>query len=354
MEYRYHRNSDDRHISIEHISRAFAMRFDITPALNVGRAPSQQGGPRGNVLVDEFSKEDLWNEMLQRSRKLFVSANPEGPNHWFKQQYLDPLDDAFFAEHQYFQDTTGDDDFVYVPFTQYDNPSERDRPDYAMLQRRLPQYLVERRVNGKWAGATGQVYPFHGKGRPPKGRPDEYFTGIDFGSAHVTYAVMFGSYDGTIWAIDEWRHDAEEPATRNTHGTEGRLNPVEQAEAIWQWIGDRPQSFIACDSLPAEYIAAMRNVPQTNPVAVIPAEKGPDSVDIGVGQIQWEFSTGQLRIDIRLDHLISGLNRYSFKELANGEFTEQPDHTRCDEVDAMRYAITRRVSSEREGLVRLA
>lgn len=150
-----------------------------------------QGRTLAGVLMDEvvLMPQSFVNQALARcsveGARIWFSCNPEGPNHWFYQEWI--------LKHK-------DHNALYLHFEMYDNPS--------LSQKVLEMYranyggsgiFYDRYVRGLWVRAEGAIYPLFADnpGRYTIAKADlpefEYITiGVDFGgnkSAHAFVAA---------------------------------------------------------------------------------------------------------------------------------------------------------------------
>lgn len=124
-----------------------------------------------------------------------ILTNPDGPRHPLKVQYFDDAENM-------------DAEAIYTSI--HDNPTVT-QSYIDSLHRSYSGHMLERMVNGRWAAATGLVYPHYLEVVREMPNPSEFQVldaSVDVGESSVTHALLYGrDHDGDTWVIDECRHD---------------------------------------------------------------------------------------------------------------------------------------------------
>lgn len=151
------------------IDEATTLPFSLIAAAN---ARMRVGDPRGLILT-----------------------NPDGPRHALKVNYFDKADEM-------------DAEAIYTDI--YDNPTVT-QAYIDSLHRSYSGHMLERMVNGRWAAATGLIYPHYLEVAVEMPDPSEFVVldgSVDVGESSVTHALLYArGARGQTWVIDECRHD---------------------------------------------------------------------------------------------------------------------------------------------------
>lgn len=216
--------------------------------------------------------------------KIIMTMNPEGPKHWLKREYID--------------DTKKDPTYEVLRFSIDDNPSLT-RAFKRRLKRTYKGVWLQRKYYGRWAAATGAIYPEFHIGTPPNEAADKYVS-IDHARSSVTHAVQFNRYlDGTHWAVNEWRHNGQE---------QGQLSADQQAKKVLIELVPHDCIGIVVDPQAMDFIEALRD--NTD----IPVVAGINTVDVGIQQTQLWIEHKKLRISNDCPFLIDDLSNYEWDE----------------------------------------
>ena len=184
----------------------------VSGASDIKSYMALRGNTYGGWFADEINMHDqrfvaeAFNRTVKSSdRKHFHTLNPEGPNHWYYEEYLDRYDAMTDEE----KERLGG--YHWWHYTPADNPALTPQMLSALeLQYPRDSFLYARYVQGKRVQAEGLVYPMitDSMFRP---YPDMIGTeirycAIDFGASHAT-AMMFGGwFNGNK---QDWRIVAE-------------------------------------------------------------------------------------------------------------------------------------------------
>ena len=114
----------------------------------------------------------LLSRLSQPGARLFGTTNPDNPNHWFKQKYIDRRDEL---------------DFLLMEFLIDDN-TFLDKKYVEELKKEYTGVFYRRFILGEWCSAEGLVYPMFDKNLhtvedipPPEGLA-EYYISVDYGT----------------------------------------------------------------------------------------------------------------------------------------------------------------------------
>ena len=152
-----------------------------------GAAARIQGVTLAGALLDEavlmprsFVEQCCARCSVQGAR-LWFSCNPEGPGHWFYQEWVQKA---------------GERNALYLHFTMEDNPGLS--PQVRERYRTMFQGTFYRRfVLGEWTAAAGLVYDFFSREmvcEPPEGRAAEWYISCDYGTVNPTSMGLWGRW----------------------------------------------------------------------------------------------------------------------------------------------------------------
>ena len=256
------------------------------------------------------------DETIARCRipgaRILMSANPEGPEHWLKREFIDRASDPGLDIH-------------CGVMTIFDNPS-LDESYIRDVSASVSGPFLRRRVHGEWAAAIGQVFKFWKTEPRPSGAPAFMELAVDHATSSVTHAVLVGTWiiQGLplSWAMGEWRHDA---------ATGREMADAEQVAAIVARLCTPAQvRSVVCDPAAQGMQAALRRVfPR-----VVPAQ---NKLLEGIQLTDWLLTSGRLRIDPSCRWLLSEMASYEWDEIAASRGEDLPVFRNDHGVDALRY-----------------
>ena len=251
-------------------------------------------------------------------------TNPDGPLHPVKKHFFDKADDISAQ---------------VVATTLYDNPSLH--PSYiASLKAHYQGHMYERMVMGRWAAATGLVYPraLEFSSEAPDEEMAAYDVCIDVGESSVTAAILFGrSSSGRTWALDEWVFDHQERGQLSEERLVAELREAFGGFDISAWMVD-----------PAAKSFRMELARQLGPAAAV--GKAENDWTDGVQEVNHWFASDGLRIwGDRCPTLMETVGALVYDE-AKSEQGEDvavkvPDHL----TDILRYYVLTRAIQEHGG-----
>lgn len=157
--------------------------FEIFGGKDEGSAALIQGRTLAGVLLDEVAlmPRSFVEQALARcsvdGAKLWFSCNPESPQHWFKQEWIDQKEKR---------------NAMYLHFEMRDNPSLSEKT-LAQYESRYTGIFYDRYIRGLWVLAEGLVYDFFGEGQivddvPQSGR---YYISCDYGTLNPFSAGLW-------------------------------------------------------------------------------------------------------------------------------------------------------------------
>ena len=150
-----------------------------------------------------LANEQVFKEIISRcsgeGARIVWDSNPDNPNHWLKQDYID----------------TDDDMIINFHFKLDDNTFLSERYKQSIKAATPSGKFYERDIEGKWSVAEGAIYADFDKNIHIVEKPPDdivrYYAGVDFGFSHYGSIVIIGETDdGTAYIVDgiaeQYRH----------------------------------------------------------------------------------------------------------------------------------------------------
>lgn len=250
-------------------------------------------------------------------------TNPDGPRHPLKVNYLDQAD-KMNAE------------VIYTSV--YDNPTVT-QAYIDSLHASYSGHMLERMVYGRWAAASGLVYPHYLEcvGVPEDVEIVAMDVSIDVGESSVTHALLSGrTRDGKTWIIDECRHH---------HIEEGVLNDREMVAKIKRafsgWAKPLEINSWIVDPSAARFRQEMVNQ------GLRSVGQAENDYREGIDEVNYWINTGALRIWAeRVPHLMNELGALVWDEEQSEKGNDVPAATPDHGADALRYLVLTRTIHE--------
>lgn len=289
-------------------------------APDVSAVTTIQGSTLAYALVDEATciPQPFWQMLETRlsvpGAQLFATANPEGPSHWLKKEYLDRA-----SVH----------DLISWQFTLDDNPILDDTYKKA-IKASFTGTFYKRYVLGEWALATGAIYDTYDHNNeyfydyPP---PNYYIVGIDYGTTNATAAVLCGvspKYYPQIHVEKEYYYDSVKMGRAKTD--------AELVKDIQDFIGYKNVSAIYVDPAAASFKIALRN----EDLPVIDAN---NDVLLGIKTVGKFIAGKNIVIHKSCTNLIEQMQSYAWDPKAQDRGEDKPIKKSDHSCDSLRYAI---------------
>lgn len=256
-----------------------------------------------------LANETVFKEIISRcsgkGARIVWDSNPDNPNHWLKQDYIDINDDMIIDFHFTLDDNTFLDE-RYKNSIKVATPSGK---------------FYDRDIKGLWTVAEGAIYADFDKSihivDSPPDNITRYYAGVDWGYDHHGSIVILGETDdGKTYIID---------------------GIAEQYKHIDWWI-ERAKEFVNrygnisfyCDTARTEHIADFKR----NGIKAIFANK---SVIAGIEEVAKSWKANKLfYIKDSIPRFEDEIYQYRWKENSTiDEVVKEYD----DVLDALRYAI---------------
>ena len=246
--------------------------------------------------------------------KLWLNCNPEGPDHFFKREWVDRADERRMLR---------------LHFGMRDNPSLSERT-IERYERMFTGVFRDRYILGLWTMAEGLVYPDYRDAMEPRfelfaesdGSPNfaRLAVSCDYGTQNA-FAALLWAFDGRIWhVVREYRYSGRDTGRQKTDA-----DYVADMRAFADGLGRVP---FVVDPSAASFIAAMRREGFT-------VRKAKNDVMDGIRQTGAAMATGTVRIADDLPELAKEFGGYVWDGKGDDKPVKVNDHL----MDALRYGV---------------
>lgn len=310
-----------------------------------------QGLTLAGALVDEAAviPESSFQMLISRlsipGARLFLTCNPEGPEHWLLKKYLQRARlwiDKHGTQHE--RDSKDALQLFRVTFLLDDNTWLVDNnPEYiAELKKQYTGLWYRRMIESEWVAAEGAIYPMWDPARhvipwdslPPLQR----FLGVsmDYGTTNATVALALGltaEEHPRLVLFDEWRYDSRV--------TDVRLTDVELSARFRHWLAGlrSPRG----DALEPEHIyldpSAASFSEQLRKDGVRGLDRAANDVQRGISDVASLLALDQLIVTDRCAGWIKEAPAYSWDPKATEAGEDKPLKIADHDMDAGRYGV---------------
>lgn len=327
------------------VVNVFGRAVHVYGANNEQSRTKIQGATLAGAYVDEASTvpESFFNMLYTRlsvpGAKLWLTANPEGPNHWLKKKWLDRA--------RLWVDGTGNvilrpdaDSLELHRYTFLLDDNDALDPAYVERTKRSYTGMFHRRyINAEWVAAEGAIYDMFDpalhvvpwEDMPPMAR--YVGVGLDYGTTNATSAVLLGQdRTGGYWAVDEFRYDPTLTAQR--------LTDSQLATRFREWLLKPHTPHAAEPLIPAIAVdpaAASFKVELSNMFGSL-IRNADNEVLAGIRVIASDLAQGRMRVTTRCEGITNEAPGYSWDPKATEKGEDKPLKTNDHSMDAWRYA----------------
>jgi PBSX family phage terminase large subunit len=281
---------------------------------------------RGLTLAGAYGDEvTLWaesffNMLLSRLRvqnaQMFLTTNPDSPNHWLKKKFLDREDELDIKNFAFELDDNHTLDPKYVQSLKAEYS-----PASSLWYRRF--------INGEWVMAEGAVYDCFDRlhnvvNELPKMR--EYWVGIDYGTTNPFAAILIGEgEDDKLYAVKEYYYDSQKG--------QRQLSDAEYSRELTKFLEGYDVRRIFVDPSAASFITQLW---RDNHLGV---SKANNNVQDGIRIVYNLLGSRKLQVHNSCTNLIEEIESYVWdvKQQEKGE--DKPLKRNDHAVDALRYAM---------------
>ena len=247
--------------------------------------------------------------------KFFFNCNPDGPEHWFKKEWIDKKDDK---------------NLIYLHFTMDDNLSlaEDIKARYRAMYTGV---FYKRYILGLWAMAEGVIYDMFDKAKHtfatmPEITPFNKYVSCDYGTQNATVFLLWEkAIDGVYYCTREYYYSGRENKIQKTDN--------EYIEDLKEFLTGISIKAIIVDPSAASFIAALRK----NNFNVIKAK---NDVLNGIRYTGNTLNENKIKINIKCENTIKEFASYVWDEKASMQGEDKPVKDFDHAMDAMRYFVT--------------
>ena len=219
-------------------------RFLLFGGRDESSAALIQGSTLAGVLLDEAALmprsfvEQAAARCSVEGGKLWFNCNPEGPQHWFYQEWILKARERRALR---------------LHFTMEDNPAlpERVRERY---RRNYSGTFYRRFVLGEWSAAEGRVYDFFDPERDAVDVPREGYSAwrisADYGTVNPASFGLWGLREGVWYRVEEFYYDSRKTGRQRTD--------EEYAGDLERLAGGREIQRVIVDPSAASFIEVLR------------------------------------------------------------------------------------------------
>lgn len=201
-----------------------------------------QGITLAGLLLDEVAlmPESFVNQATGRcsvdGSKFWFNCNPEGPEHWFKKQWIDRREEKAL---------------LHLHFTMEDNLSLSERIK-ARYQALYVGVFYRRYILGEWCLAEGLVYQFDKEIHVARELPTDgtWYISCDYGTLNPFSAGLWCVNDGRAVRVAEYYYSGR--------GSSSTKTDEEYYQELEKLAGDRAIQNVVVDPSAASFIACIR------------------------------------------------------------------------------------------------
>ena len=272
-----------------------------------------QGITLGGVLFDEAAllAESFVNQAAARcsvtGSKFWFNCNPEGPNHWFKKNWID-----------------AEKNLLYLHFTMADNLSLSDEVKNR-YQRMYTGVFYQRFILGQWVAADGIIYDMFGEANLYEDNGDgyeKYFVSIDYGTQNPCVYLLWGLQNGIWYAVKEYYYNGREKGIQKTDSA--------YADDICEFLGGINPVAIIVDPSAASFIAEIKSRGYR-------VKKAKNDVVDGIRLVGAMLSKKEIFFEKSLTNTIDEFSMYVWDKGAVDRGEDKPLKENDHAMDAIRY-----------------
>ena len=297
-------------------------RFYLFGGKDESSAALIQGITLAGVLLDEVAlmPRSFVEQALARcsvsGAKLWFNCNPEGPEHWFRKEWILKAN-----KHK----------ALHLHFTMDDNPA-LDEATRKRYQTMYSGVFYERFVLGRWVMSEGLIYDMfdttENEYRPEQAPPSLHFAGTrtiacDYGTSNPTVFLDIYDYHEKIYVDREYRWDSREEGRQKTN--------EEYADDMQEFMG-KNQCTIIVDPSAASFIATLRR----RGLYVLAAD---NDVLEGIRKTASLIKQRKLLINEQCSPLLGEMGTYLWDEKSCKLGIDKPLKERDHGPDALRYFV---------------
>lgn len=287
-----------------------------------------QGITLAGLLLDEVAlmPESFVNQATGRcsvtGSKFWFNCNPEGPEHWFKKNWVDKHDESHL---------------LYLHFTMEDNLSLADEIK-ARYRAMYTGVFYRRYILGEWCLAEGLIYQFDPDVHTVTELPEEaakgygdWYISCDYGTLNPFSAGLWWVYGGKAIRVAEYYYSGR--------STSRLLTDEEYYQELEKLAGDREIHSIIVDPSAASFIACIRQHGRFS------VRKAKNDVLYGIRLTAAMLQAGVIKIGAQCEDAIREFGLYRWEE--KGE-VDKPIKENDHAMDDIRYFCSTVMRRNRE------
>ncbi|MEE8666955.1 MAG: phage terminase large subunit [Bifidobacterium mongoliense] len=317
-----------------------------------------QGLTLAGALLDEAATipESAFTMLVSRlsvpGARLFLTCNPEGPEHWLKRKWLDRARlwiDKNGVTHQ--QDDKNTLNLYRVTFILDDNTwLVNNNPQYIReLKRQYTGLYYRRMIESEWVAAEGAVYPMWD--------PDKHVVdwtqlphmsrilgvGCDYGTTNASTGIMLGLHElkdqygritgHDLYVLDEFRYDSR--------AGNPRITDSDLSQRFRRWLSKPHLPYET--ALQPEWVfvdpAAASYKVQLAQDGIRNLADGENNVSYGISRVATLLDTGKLHVSDKCKGLIEEFPGYSWDPKASDNGLDKPIKQADHSLDGLRYVV---------------
>jgi PBSX family phage terminase large subunit len=278
-----------------------------------------QGITLAGVLLDEVALmprsfvEQVMARCSVENSKLWFNCNPEGPTHWFYEEWIKPCERR---------------NMLHLHFTMNDNPSlsEKKKAEYEAMYTGV---FYARYIQGLWVRAEGLVYPMFDRAKhivhrmPEYSRRHRYYVSIDYGTVNPFAAGLYdySPAEQTATMIKELYYDG---------GSMNRVDNEAYYKMLDKLIGKYPIEYIVIDPSASSMIETIMKYGRWICV------RADNDVLNGIQDVTKFLNAGKLLFHMSCKNTFNEFETYSWDEEQDEDTViKENDHS----MDQMRYFV---------------
>lgn len=294
------------------------------------------------MFLDEVAlmPQSFVNQALARcsvkGSKYWFNCNPEGPNHWFKVEWIDKKKEK---------------NILHLHFTMDDNPS-LDEETKERYRKMFVGVFFQRFILGLWVLAEGIIYPNFDKIKhciKPVDIPkkfDFFYVSSDYGITNPQVFLLCGIkyIDGKpqVWILDEYYNKGTK---KNKSGQEEKITKTDDMflKDYKKLIKDIDVRKVIIDPSATSLI----NLFKQNKIAVKEAD---NSVIDGINLVlNWLDEERIHIVEEKCPNIIREFNSYIWDEKAQEKGEDKPIKQNDHALDALRYLLQTLFPNKKRG-----
>lgn len=259
--------------------------------------------------------------------KLWFNCNPEGPQHWFKLEYIDKIIGEDVKEQERLN-------ALYLHFTMEDNLSLAESVK-ARYRRSYHGVFYKRFILGKWTVAAGAIYDMFDEKRHvikkiPKAY-DKLWVACDYGAGNPTVFLLQGLYKRAYYTLREYYYDSR---------TEGNLSKADvQYSADLDGFLNENDHIVRGEDIPIIVDPSAKNFINQLRNDGFTVYKAKNDVLEGIRYVSSMIATGRFYVHESCKMTIRQLMSYVWDPKAQDRGEDAPLKKEDHAVDAGRYGV---------------